>query len=295
MVASGTAATAGPRPDVIPLPDGFQPEGIASGTGNTVYAGSLGAGDIVRADLRTGAVDTVVDAPDDDRITVGLKYSKRTKQLFAAGGPSGQAYVYDARTGMEAGALMLVAPGTGFVNDVALTKDGAWFTESFQVPQLFFVPVSPDGSIGTPQTLTLSGPVVEDYLPGEFNLNGIAATRDGSRLIVVNSTAGTLYTVDPSTGESQLIDLGGDDVDSGDGILLDGRRLWVVQNFLNQVAEVRLASDFSGGTVVSVRTDSDFDVPTTVARKGNSLAVVNARFTTPPTPETEYDIAVLDR
>ena len=290
LVLAGTAAAqAAKGPEVIPLPDGFFPEGIASGTGTTVYAGSLADGDIVRADLRTGAVEVVVDV--DERIAVGLKVSVRTNQLVVAGGPSGMAYFYDADTGAEVGSVQLTTGGS-FVNDVALTKDGAWFTDSFQ-PQLYFVPVAPNGSIGAAVTVELDGPAAE-FVSG-FNLNGIAATPDGSQLIVVNSTKGTLYTVDPSSGESQLIDLGRDSVASGDGILLDGKRLWVVQNSLNQVAEVRLAPDHSSGEVVSITTNDSFRIPTTVARQGNTLAVVNARFDVAPTPTTEYEIVTFPR
>ena len=99
----------------------------------------------------------------------------------------------------------------------------------------------------------------------------------------------------PVTGGSETIDLGGESVTNADGILLDGPRLWVVQNRLNQVAEIRLSPDYSSGAVVATRTDGDFDVPTTIARHGNSLAAVNARFGTPPTPDTQYDIVVIRR
>ena len=50
-VAAAPTAT---FPDVIPLPNGWRPEGITSGTGTTAYVGSLGTGAIYRVDLRTG-------------------------------------------------------------------------------------------------------------------------------------------------------------------------------------------------------------------------------------------------
>lgn len=37
-------------------------------------------------------------------------------------------------------------------------------------------------------------------------------------------------------------------------------------------------------------TDADFGVPTTTAKFGNDLYAVNARFGTPPTPDTEHDV-----
>ena len=56
----------------------------------------------------------------------------------------------------------------------------------------------------------------------------------------------------------------------------------------NQIAVVRLDRDYASGRVVGTITDRGFDVPTTVARKRGSLYLPNARFTTPPTPDTEY-------
>ena len=63
-----------------------------------------------------------------------------------------------------------------------------------------------------------------------------------------------------------------------------------MRNRLNQIAVVELAPDLSSGDVVGTITDPSFDVPTTIAAFGNALYVVNARFTTPPTPDTTYNI-----
>jgi hypothetical protein len=63
-----------------------------------------------------------------------------------------------------------------------------------------------------------------------------------------------------------------------------------VQNRFNQIAVVRLDSDFEHGTVQMILTDPDLDVPTTIDRLGSHLYVVNARFGTPPTPMTPYRV-----
>jgi sugar lactone lactonase YvrE len=123
-----------------------------------------------------------------------------------------------------------------------------------------------------------------------FNTNGIAATPNGKWLIIVNSTLGTLYRVDPNSGYATLINLSGATLPNGDGILLEGRKLYVVQNQLNQIAVVKLSPDFTSGEVVDTITDNDFRVPTTVASFGRYLYAVNARFGTPPTPDTEYEV-----
>ena len=66
------------------------------------------------------------------------------------------------------------------------------------------------------------------------------------------------------------------------------RTLYVVQNRLNRIAVVKLDSRWESGQLVELLTDSNFDIPTTVARLGNALYAVNARFTTPPTSTTPY-------
>jgi hypothetical protein len=66
------------------------------------------------------------------------------------------------------------------------------------------------------------------------------------------------------------------------------RTLLVVQNRSNKIAVVRLARDYRSGRVVRTITHPDFDVPTTVAVKRGSLYLPNARFATPPTPDTDY-------
>lgn len=287
------AAPARAFPDVLPLPDGFQPEGIAVGKGTTFYVGSIPTGDIYRGDLRTGEGEVFIDAPAGRR-AIGLKYDERTGLLFVAGGPTGFAYVYDGETGETVAAIQLTTDQS-FINDVVVTKDAAYFTNSFQ-PVLYRVPLENNGELPDDpmvEELPLSGDYV--FTPGAFNANGIAATPNGKTLIIVNSTEGALYTVDPNTGVATRIDLGGGSVVAGDGILLQGRTLYVVQNQLNQIAVIELSPDLTEGTIVDTITSSLFRVPTTIARFGSDLYAVNARFGTPPTPDTEYEVVRVDR
>ena len=74
-----------------------------------------------------------------------------------------------------------------------------------------------------------------------------------------------------------------------------GLTLYVVQNQLNQVAVIRLNAAATAGRLVDTLTSDDFDFPTTVAAFGNSLYLPNARFNTPPTPDTPYWITHIDR
>lgn len=282
------AATLQTLPDTIALPDGWRPEGIVIGQGVTVYAGSLATGSIYSADLRSGEGRILV--PPEGRIAVGLAFDSRTDYLYVAGGPAGAAYVYDASTGATVAVLQLTSTATTFVNDSVVTRDAVYFTDSFR-PVLYRVPLEVGGRLPTApavQELPLGGDFI--FTPGAFNANGIEATGDGQTLIVVNSTDGSLYKVDPATGDATLIPLDGVSLLHGDGMVLAGHTLYVVQNRLNQIAEVALAQDLSSGSIVRLLTNPDLDIPTAVDTFGGSLYVVNARFATPPTPNTPYSI-----
>jgi outer membrane protein assembly factor BamB len=282
VMAVPAAADSATYPDVISLPNGFQPEGVAVGNGHEIYAGSLADGRIVRADLRTGEVEEVIGA--NGVPAVGMDYDRRSGYLFVAGGPIGTGYVYDTEDGSVIAELTL---GVGFVNDVIVTRSAAYFTNSF-APEIYRMPLGANGLLeGSVETIALSG---FGFIPGAFNANGIEATSDGGTLFVVNSTEGVLYTVDPSTGTSAPVDLGGASLTSGDGIVLEGRTMYVVQNRLNQIAVVELSPDFASGEVVETITSDAFRIPTTADVFGKSLYAVNARFGTPPTPDTEYEI-----
>lgn len=276
-------------PNVIPLPNGFQPEGIASGRGTTFYVGSIPTGAVYKGDLRTGQGEVLVPAQEGHQ-SIGMKYDSRSGLLFVAGGPTGMAFVYDGRSGANVAAIQLTAEASTFVNDVVVTRQAAYFTDSFR-PVLYKVPLDRRGRLPDPATsqeIPLGGDFV--FVPGAFNTNGIDAAPNGKSLIIVSSAQSALYKVDPDSGDAQLIDLGGDSVPNGDGILLHGKKLYVVQNFLNQIAVVRLDREYTSGSIVDTLTNPDFRIPTTVARFGSSLYAVNARFDTPATPDTEYEI-----
>jgi sugar lactone lactonase YvrE len=287
------AAPAQAFPDVIPLPNGFQPEGIAVGKGSTFYVGSIPTGAIYRGDLRTGE-GAVLVAAQSGRAAIGLKYDERTGLLFVAGGPTGFAYIYNGETGENVAEIRLTTADS-FINDVVITKDAAYFTNSRQ-RILYRVPLENNGDLpASPSVdeITLTGDYV--FTPDAFNANGIAATPNGKTLFIVNSVDGVLYSVDPDSGAATRIDLDGASVPNGDGILLQGKTLYVVQNRLNQIAVVELSSDFTEGNIVDTITSPAFRVPTTIARFGNALYAVNARFGTPPTPDTEYEVVRVPR
>jgi hypothetical protein len=270
LVGPALAAT---RPSSIPLPVDFQPEGIAVGAGNTFYVGSLRDGDIYRGDLRTGEGARWVDV--DDRAAVGMRVDRGRHWLVVAGGATGHAYVYDTTDGSTAADLVLGPPGTTFSNDVAITRDALYFTETF-APRIYKVPIRADGTFGATQAITVTGPAAAT---GGFGLNGIDSTNRGW-LIVDHTDLGILALVDPDTGASREIPVSGPALvpTTLDGLQLEGRTVWVVENFANSLARVQLSPDLTSGRVVDVIHSDLFRVPTTVARHGDTLALVNGRF-----------------
>ncbi|TAP41859.1 hypothetical protein [Arthrobacter sp. S39] len=274
-------AAAVPPSGTVVLDGANSAEGIAAGRGTTFYAGELATGDIFQGDIRTGTAAQIIEAPAG-RMAVGMKFDPGTNLLFVAGGGTGKAYVYNTATGQPV-AERTLAPG--FINDVALTPQGAWFTNS-AAGELYFVPVTLGGGVGAVQTLPLSGPAADTS--SQFNLNGIASAKGGRVLFVAHSGNGEIYTVNPDTGASALVE--GVSVPNVDGIVVQGQRLWAVQNFSNQISRIDLSNNFSSGVVEDVITSPLFNIPATAALFGNTLAAVNAQFMN---PDTDYEVVLV--
>jgi len=281
---AGTASAASATwPTEFGLPNGWLPEGIAIDRKPYAYLGSRANGAVYRTDLRTGE-GTVLFAGGTGLISVGLKVDDHEGLLYVAGN-TGVARVHDSRTGALLVTHQLSAATGHFINDVTLLGGRAWFTDS-RAAALYAVPRG--GRSDAVLTLPLTGDWVQ--LPDVNNANGIVGTPDGRGLIVVKSTPGELYNVNPKTGHATKITLVGQaDVVNGDGLWRIGRKLYVVQNRLNTVSVWDLDAKATTATLRKTITDPRFDVPTTAARYGDRLYLVNARFTTTPTPETPYN------
>ena len=293
--AESTALTLGDSSEVfptsLPLPDGFQPEGIAIGVRPIAYFGSRTDGSIFQVDLLNGRGKILSVGSGPASPSLGLKVDFRDR-LFVAGGGGGDGRVIDTNTGKVLAHYQFAAGGS-FVNDVVLARDGAWFTDS-NIQVLYKLPIGHRGELPAPdafETVPLTGDIV--FAAGT-NSNGIALTPDGQSLIIVQSNTGKLFKVDPDTGVTQAIDLHGESVPAGDGLFLVGRTLFVMQNRLNQLAEIRLDLAATAGTLVKRLSDPRFDVPTTIAQFGNRFYLPNARFTTPPTPTTPYSAVAIE-
>jgi hypothetical protein len=132
-----TAATAAPAsaallPKTIALPNGYQPEGIA--TNGAVFIPGT-AGDTVR----------------------GLKVDG--ERLFAAAGPSGTVKVYDVRSGRLLLRQQVGAPGASFVDDMVVARSAAYYTDS-TAKVMYVLPFGTGGRLGTARAVPLTGDIV---------------------------------------------------------------------------------------------------------------------------------------
>jgi hypothetical protein len=295
-VAFVATAAATPRPSAYVLPgNAVFPEGIAfdERSGN-FYVGSTTDGSIFRGHVSEPTASPFIPGTTGAFSTIGLELDNEGR-LYAAGGPTGTARVYDASTGAL---LHVFTSGTGgFLNDLVVANTGDVFvTDSFR-PVLWRIPAAAIVPSATPAALEpwldLTGTPIQ-YAAG-FNLNGIVATPDGRYLVVTQSNTGELFRIELATKEVVQIDLGGEAV-NGDGIELRGRTLYAVASGL--IAKVQLAGDFLSGEVVSRTGDPSFRSPTTIAIARGRLLVVNSQFDrrgpglTPDLPFTVSSIPV---
>lgn len=271
-------------PAEIELPQGYFPEGIAVGRGSTFYVGSLSDGSVYRGDLRTGegAVLTNAFGPFS---AVGIDVDQRNR-VWVAGGPTGTARVHDGDTGELLATYKLTAPFMSFINDVIVTADAAWFTDSgtqnspdpgaFRFagsPRVFKVPLGPAGELpdgGAIEEIAVDAPDVT--FP---NLNGIEIAPWDNGLLVNHTVLGSVFGVDPGSGSATEVYSG---LAGADGMSRRGRTLYVVENGAAQIAEIRIDPSTGTGTLARSLPVTGSETPTTSALFGSAIYAVDARF-----------------
>ena len=278
--AIATAQVADDR-TAYPLPgDGTFPEGIAYAPDlEAFFVTGAGSGAIYRVDLATGDATTVLEPGlRAGFTTIGAKVDGTS--LWVAGGGSGEVLRFD---GVDAASFDAAAGPTQtypsapaeatFFNDLVVAPDGTVFVTDSNRPALFHVaPGSDEATVfveyaGTPFA----------YVEG-FNANGIAITKDGGTLVVVQANTGLLFRIDVATRAVTAIDLAGTTVPGGDGLVLDGTTLYVVQNGADQVAVIELSADLTSGSRTGILTDERLSSAATAALVGDRLLVTNAQF-----------------
>jgi len=276
-------------PDLIPIPAGFEAEGIEMGKDHDFFVGTLSwsgnltnAGAIYKGNLLTGEGQVLV--PPTGKKLAGLSYDARTDYLYAATGHSGGfagprweqgIKVYTATSGRL---LAEVIFGDDMViNDVLVTDTGVYCTDSISTT-LYKLPLEDDGKVfsSTVEKIEMTGFEMAEG----FNANGLVGDFGGKELVIINITTGVLYRVDTESGAASLVDIQGDEqlFADGDGLYMDGRTLYIMQNFSQKIAVVELSDDLTQGTFVKNLVSDDFSIPTTITGFGSCIYAINTHF-----------------
>ena len=266
------------QPETYDLPgDAVFPEGITvHEAAGTFYVGASAGGAIFEADVASGEVRVFTDG--DLPMALGMSVDDHGR-LFVAGGASGQVAAYDLADGELLATWTVADPDGTFVNDLVAHDGAVYVTDSFR-PVLYRIDAGPDADLAGGELgvhLSFEGSPFQ-YVEG-FNANGIVPTPDGEALIVVQSATGQLYRIGLNEGSISVVASNQAPVFAGDGLVLDGDVLWVVQNEFEQIVPLRLTPDGfeARGDGPPLRSDL-FAFPTTAAAYDGSLFVVNSQF-----------------
>src|SRR5215217_3672220 len=217
------------------------PEGVAyrSDTGD-FYVGSTTDGTVFRGNVEGGSKEAEVflEPESDGRTTAIGMEVDEEGRLYIAGGDTGRIFVYDTESADQIRRLDTPDAEATFLNDVAVTPDGDAYFTDSMRPVLFRVTSTGDGVGDAEPWLNFEGTPAE-YEEG-FNFNGIDATEDG--------------------------------------LLLDGRTVYVVRNEQGLIVPVKLSGEYISGEVGEPFTDPSFAFPTTIAKANGRLLVVNSQF-----------------
>jgi len=281
-------------PDDIAMPVGFFPESLEV-VGGFAYVASMTTGDIRKVNLADGTSE-VFSAGNGKRATTGLTVDRQGR-MFVCGGPTGVLWVLDEADGSTIASYQLGGENV-FANDVLITPEAAFVTDSFS-PFLYKIPFGPYGKLPSAdavEALPITGDFVYQSLDeygGAFNSNGLVMTPDRSAILVVQTNSGKIFRIDPASGASVEVRIEGGDVLWGDGMLLEGHTLHVVQNLANTVSVLDIDAAGRTGRVLDVRTSDTFDSPTAIARFGSRFFLTNARFGNPDPMNATFNIVAI--
>lgn len=263
--------------DTYALPgDTLFPEGITfHARSGYFYTGSVTNGDILRVNVNTGEVQTLAPGVAHNRkAATGMKIDAQDR-LWVCGGADNKIQVLDLNGILGQSWDMAALFNAGFINDCIMDRNYAYFTDS-RVQQIYRIDLNNYYASAGPEVwLTFTNAQIP-YSPTGTNANGIEQTEDGRYLIMVVSSSGKLYRIGKADKSITEITLN-TPVTSGDGLYLEGSRLYVSRNATGQIFPVDLTNDFTQGTV-----GAGFGGPlrfnTTLTRAGDYFLVVNGQL-----------------
>ncbi len=280
LLLTGTIAAGALASDIntISLPDELKyPEGIAHDNSGHIYTASAEDGTVLRYELNTGNWDVLIAGdvllPEGDVFPglLGMKVDSADR-LWLTGGRTGKIFVID--TDNSNVIKSMAPPEAGLLNDVVVAAGAAYVTDTIH-PRLWKIPLN-GADIGEPEVWIELQDTPIHYDEGR-NLNGIAMTPDGKTLIVVQMDKGLLFKIDVDTKTITPIDVAGEILTNGDGLVLDGNTLYVIRQADEEIVTVQLDPGFASGKVISRFTDPALQWTATAAKVGDELLVVNVQ------------------
>ena len=272
-----------PFPTVVPALTDSLPEGFAIGNGHMAYNGSVD-GSIYKVNLRSGEgmVLNPQETPDPfDCLKLGMRVDSRTNNLFVAGCIYENLLVYNADSGELKAEYQLGPMFQSLVNDLAITNDAVYVTDSF-LPVIYRLPLAKNG--GLPDN---ADDVTTIELPDEFIMdfngfccggNGIVATPDEKTLIIGHSLLAALYRVDLATGDVDEIEVSPPLSGFLDGLVLHERTVYIMNPAWDTVQVVELDKEMLSGEYVGNISDPSMSGVASGALFGKSLYVNNAHY-----------------
>ena len=289
LMTLAASATAQEATFTLPGTNVYPESAALDPTTGTFYVGNTEDGTVYRGSATApGELEVFLPARTDGRSVVMGMALDAQRRLFLAGGATRRAFVYDANTGDLIRALELPGEGRALVNDVVVTEDAAYFTDSFR-PTLYRVPLTATSVGEVEPWLDFAGTPLR-YGEGN-NLDGIVASADGRVLVAVQPSTGQLYRIDTETKEVSRVALSSS-IATGNGLLLDGQILYIVNDEGNEVIPVTLAADFSSGEVGEGFSNPSLSFPTAAVKDGERLLVVNHQRGTVTLPFTVSSLAI---
>lgn len=269
---------------VVSTTPGDTLEGIAVTRDGTMYVTSVGTGAVYRGSAHSSHLSLFLKGGSDGRTSATGVHVDRWGRVLIAGASTSKLFLYDTR-----GRLLDVQQATegSFLNDFTIAGDAVYVTDSAH-NQIWRAPLTRHGLGKLVQWITR-----DQIQPTPYYLNGIVT--DGNVLLIGEQGQDVTFRIDLQTKQVSVLDVP-NGILSGDGYLLEGRRLYAVYNAGGGKYVTRLAILNRDLTAATLLADSSPGAagatPTTIARDRGRLLWVNSQLDVAPgTPP--YTVSVV--
>ncbi len=99
-----------------------------------------------------------------------------------------------------------------------------------------------------------------------------------STLFVIHAETGRLFHIDTASRDVVEIDKGGANLSSGDGLVFEGQRLFVVRQSAAEIVALRLSSDLLTAREIKRVKVEELQWPATAAISGDRPIVANSQL-----------------